>query len=103
MSALIRVNRWRTSPERERERERERDGCDQVRGAWLRLLQTYVRAGRTHIKAAEVHAQAGHPERAAAELVLARRGRKRYEKALGMHPEWADDAPEWTHLDPGSG
>jgi hypothetical protein len=82
------------------ERERERDG---VRVAWLRLLQAYVRAARKHIEAAEVHARAGHPERADAALGRARAERKGYERALAMHPEWGDQAPELPELDAGSG
>jgi hypothetical protein len=86
----------------ESERERERAGWDRVRAAWLSLLQAYVRAGRKHIDAAEVQAQAGRPDRAEAALRHMRTERKLYEHALAAHPEWADDAPEWPEPDPGS-
>jgi hypothetical protein len=88
--------------ERERERGGERAGWGPVRVAWLSLLQAYVRAGRKHIDAAEVQAQAGRPDRAEAALRHMRTERKLYEHALAAHPEWADDAPEWPEPDPGS-
>ena len=61
--------------------------------AWLSLLQAYVRAGRKNIAAADVHARAGHPERA--EVALARARTERNERARAAHPEWADEAPDW--------
>jgi len=54
-----------------------------------------VRAGRKNIAAADVHARAGHPERAEVALARARTERKQYERALAAHPEWADEAPDW--------
>lgn len=66
-----------------------------MRAAWLGLLHALVGAGRKQIDAAEAHAQAGRPERAAAALVRARTGRRHYERAVAAHPEWADEAPLW--------
>ena len=73
-----------------------------MRAAWLRLLHAYVRAGRKHMEAVELYAQAGRPDRAEAALRLLQTERMMYERALAVHPEWADDAPVWPELDPGS-
>ena len=82
--------------------EREGPGWDRVRVAWLRLLSAYVRSGKKHVEAAEVLARAGRPDRAEAALRHAEAERKQYERAVAVHPEWADDAPEWPEPHPGS-
>jgi hypothetical protein len=68
---------------------------DRARAAWLSLLRAYVRAARTHIKAAELQARAGDPGRAEAALARAQDESRGYEQALALHPEWADEAPDW--------
>jgi hypothetical protein len=79
-------------------RVKREKGSDRARAAWLNLLRAYVRAARTHIKAPEVQARAGDPGRAEAALARAEDERRGYDRALALHPEWTDQAPEWPLL-----
>jgi len=81
------------------------DGVQRARLAWLRAMEAYVRASRTHSAAAAVHARLGHPERASLASERADLERAAYEAALAGHPGWAGDAPAWpegeTNTPPG--
>ena len=65
------------------------------RRAWLSAMRAHVRAGAKHGEAAVVQARSGHPELERLALARAARQREGYDAALGQHPEWAGDAPDW--------
>ena len=63
-----------------------------VRGAWIGVLEGCVRAAETHAVIAARRAGSG---RIGAEARWAAELRRGFERVLMLHPEWADDAPEW--------